>query len=56
MSERDKARLERERLSSANGDMVEIHDQFYRDHKLLLVLFRYLAVMPVLRSAPGMIY
>lgn len=27
--------------------------QFYRDHKLLLVLFRALAVMPIERSSPG---
>lgn len=27
--------------------------QFYRDHKLLLILFRALAVMPIERSAPG---
>lgn len=27
--------------------------QFYRDHKLLLILFRALAVMPIERSSPG---
>lgn len=30
-----------------------INFQFYRDHKLLLILFRALAVMPIERSAPG---
>lgn len=29
--------------------------QFYRDHKLLLILFRVLAVMPIERSSPGKI-
>lgn len=43
----------RDQLSSQDGDTCEIHDQFYRDHKLLLVLFRALAVMPILRSRPG---
>lgn len=33
----------------------EIYLQFYRDHKLLLILFRVLAVMPILRSSPGRI-
>ncbi|XP_037944716.1 gustatory and odorant receptor 22-like [Teleopsis dalmanni] len=45
----------RSKLDSGNGDRVEEHDQFYRDHKLLLVLFRVLAVMPILRSQPGRI-
>lgn len=40
-------------LSSQDGDTCEVHDQFYRDHKLLLVLFRALAVMPITRSRPG---
>nr|AOE48126.1 putative gustatory receptor GR6 [Scaeva pyrastri] len=52
---REQKRSERAKLKSANGDHVEIHDQFYRDHKLLLTLFRVLAVMPVLRSEPGRI-
>lgn len=30
--------------------------QFYRDHKLLLVLFRALAVMPITRSMPGILF
>ncbi|XP_045517200.1 gustatory and odorant receptor 22-like isoform X3 [Pieris brassicae] len=42
-------------LSSQDSDTCEIHDQFYRDHKLLLVLFRALAVMPITRSRPGTI-
>lgn len=49
----DKKRAERTQLSSADGDTGETHDQFYRDHKLLLVLFRALAVMPITRSSPG---
>lgn len=49
----DKKRAERAQLNSADGDTAEFHDQFYRDHKLLLVLFRALAVMPITRSAPG---
>uniref|UniRef100_A0A240SYF9 Uncharacterized protein n=1 Tax=Phlebotomus papatasi TaxID=29031 RepID=A0A240SYF9_PHLPP len=53
--QREKDRSLRAQLSSANGDTVEIHDQFYRDHKLLLVLFRVMAVMPITRSQPGRI-
>lgn len=49
----DKRRMERAELNSADGDTAEVHDQFYRDHKLLLVLFRGLAVMPITRSSPG---
>ncbi|XP_055588225.1 gustatory and odorant receptor 22-like isoform X2 [Uranotaenia lowii] len=52
---RAKERAIRAQLNSADGDTCEIHDQFYRDHKLLLVLFRALAVMPILRSSPGKI-
>lgn len=50
---RERNRAHRATLNSANGDIVEIHDQFYRDHKLLLVLFRLLAVMPITRSTAG---
>lgn len=50
---REKERGRRANLNSANGDTAEKHDQFYRDHKLLLVLFRVLAVMPITRSSPG---
>lgn len=53
--EREAGRLQRARLSSIDGDTAEEHDQFYRDHKLLLVLFRALAVMPITRSSPGKI-
>ncbi|XP_058813315.1 gustatory and odorant receptor 22-like [Topomyia yanbarensis] len=53
--QRAKERAIRAQLNSADGDTCEIHDQFYRDHKLLLVLFRALAVMPILRSSPGRI-
>lgn len=49
----DKRRAERAQLNSADGNIAEKHDQFYRDHKLLLVLFRVLAVMPITRSSPG---
>lgn len=49
----DKRRAERAQLNSADGVTGETHDQFYRDHKLLLVLFRALAVMPITRSSPG---
>lgn len=51
--EREKERIARAHLNSQDGDTAEQHDQFYRDHKLLLVLFRVLAVMPILRSSPG---
>lgn len=49
----DKNRTERAKLNSADGNIAEAHDQFYRDHKLLLILFRVLAVMPITRSSPG---
>lgn len=49
----DKRWAERAQLSSADANTAEDHDQFYRDHKLLLVLFRVLGVMPVTRSQPG---
>uniref|UniRef100_A0A240SX10 Gustatory receptor n=1 Tax=Glossina morsitans morsitans TaxID=37546 RepID=A0A240SX10_GLOMM len=55
VQEKEYERFERSRLNSSDGDAVEIHDQFYRDHKLLLILFRVLAVMPILRSEPGRI-
>lgn len=50
---REKERGRRAALNSAHGDTAETHDQFYRDHKLLLILFRALAVMPITRSSPG---
>ncbi|CRL04902.1 CLUMA_CG017953, isoform A [Clunio marinus] len=53
--QRVKERHLRETLQSRHGPTAEIHDQFYRDHKLLLVLFRVLAVMPIERSSPGRI-
>ncbi|XP_049287543.1 gustatory and odorant receptor 22-like [Anopheles funestus] len=53
--QRAKERAIRAQLNSADGDTCETHDQFYRDHKLLLVLFRGLAVMPITRSVPGRI-
>ncbi|CAG9561908.1 unnamed protein product [Danaus chrysippus] len=54
-TQKDYERDQRNLLSSQDGDTCEIHDQFYRDHKLLLVLFRALAVMPITRSRPGTI-
>lgn len=53
--QREKERVMRAQLNSMDGNTAEIHDQFYRDHKLLLVLFRALAVMPITRSRPGRI-
>lgn len=53
MVHREKERAQRAQLSSGNGDTAEKYDQFYRDHKLLLILFRALAVMPITRSSPG---
>lgn len=53
--QREKERAVRSQLNSANGVTAEIHDQFYRDHKLLIKLFQTLAVMPITRSAPGKI-
>lgn len=32
--------IERKRLNSLDGAIIDEHDQFYRDHKLLLLLFR----------------
>ncbi|KAL3270848.1 hypothetical protein HHI36_021366 [Cryptolaemus montrouzieri] len=40
----------RSELDAKNVNILEEHDQFYRDHKLLLTLFRGLAVMPVQRA------
>lgn len=51
--QREKERAIRSQLDSSNGVTAEIHDQFYRDHKLLITLFQTLAVMPITRSAPG---
>lgn len=51
--QREKERAARAQLNSSDGNVVEQHDQFYRDHKLLLILFRALAVMPIERSQPG---
>ncbi|XP_073954947.1 gustatory and odorant receptor 22-like [Choristoneura fumiferana] len=54
-TQQDYEQEQRDMLSSQDGDTCETHDQFYRDHKLLLVLFRALAVMPITRSRPGTI-
>lgn len=32
--------MQRKRLNSFDGAIIDEHDQFYRDHKLLLLLFR----------------
>ncbi|CAH1370079.1 hypothetical protein MTP99_011600 [Tenebrio molitor] len=45
----------RAQLDSADGQVIDEHDQFFRDHKLLLVLFRVLGVMPVQRGQIGRI-
>ncbi|XP_074026025.1 gustatory receptor 2 [Leptinotarsa decemlineata] len=45
----------RSKLNSADGKVIDEHDQFYRDHKLLLALFRLLGVMPVQRGQIGKI-
>lgn len=39
-SPRAKRIIERTRLNSKDGIVIDEHDQFYRDHKLLLSLFR----------------
>lgn len=31
---------DRSKLDSSDGKILDEHDQFYRDHKLLLLLFR----------------
>ncbi|XP_019868788.1 gustatory and odorant receptor 22-like [Aethina tumida] len=64
-SPRTRAIKDRLKWDKKNYDLIEEHDQFYRDHKLLLSLFRVLAVMPVQRDigrikfswkSPPMIY
>nr|AVH87320.1 gustatory receptor 5 [Holotrichia parallela] len=45
----------RSQLSSADGNILDQHDQFYRDHKLLLKLFQVLGVMPIQRGQIGRI-
>lgn len=44
---------ERKKLKSADGRTLDKHDQFYRDHKLLLVLFVIMGVMPIQRGEIG---
>lgn len=39
-SARAQAIEERSQLNSADGHVIDEHDQFYRDHKLLLKLFQ----------------
>lgn len=38
-SARAQAIADRAKLNSADGNVIDEHDQFYRDHKLLLKLF-----------------
>nr|CAH7750504.1 unnamed protein product [Callosobruchus chinensis] len=45
----------RDNLDPTDGETIDEHDQFYRDHKLLLALFRVMAVMPVQRGQIGRI-
>ncbi|NP_001161916.1 gustatory receptor 2 [Tribolium castaneum] len=45
----------RSELDSKDGHVIDEHDQFFRDHKLLLVLFRVLGVMPIQRGEIGRI-
>ncbi|CAG9767094.1 unnamed protein product [Ceutorhynchus assimilis] len=42
-------------LDGKDGRIIDEHDQFYRDHKLLLLLFRIMGVMPVERGRIGTI-
>ncbi|XP_022903591.2 gustatory and odorant receptor 22-like [Onthophagus taurus] len=46
---------ERSQLPQNDGKVIDEHDQFYRDHKLLLKLFQILGVMPVQRGQIGKI-
>lgn len=39
-SARTQAIKERSHLDDTNGEIIDEHDQFYKDHKLLLALFR----------------
>lgn len=40
LSPRSRDIMKRKRLNSQDGVIIDEHDQFYRDHKLLLLLFR----------------
>ncbi|XP_031341556.1 gustatory and odorant receptor 22-like isoform X2 [Photinus pyralis] len=42
-------------LKSSDGQTLDDHDQFYRDHKLLLKLFQVLGAMPIQRGEIGRI-
>lgn len=46
----------RSKLDAEDGLVCDEHDQFYRDHKLLLHLFRVLAVMPVERKKGRIVF
>ncbi|KAH1015695.1 hypothetical protein HUJ04_007039, partial [Dendroctonus ponderosae] len=43
------------KLDENDGRNIDDHDQFYRDHKLLLILFKWMGVMPVERGEIGKI-
>ncbi|XP_066151940.1 gustatory and odorant receptor 22-like isoform X1 [Euwallacea fornicatus] len=45
----------RMKLDENDGRVMDEHDQFYRDHKLLLILFKWMGVMPVERGEIGKI-
>ncbi|KAK4886234.1 hypothetical protein RN001_002505 [Aquatica leii] len=45
----------RSMLKSSDGQVLDDHDQFYRDHKLLLKLFQVLGAMPIQRGVIGRI-
>ncbi|KAF5308870.1 hypothetical protein FQR65_LT00570 [Abscondita terminalis] len=45
----------RSMLKSSDGRTLDDHDQFYRDHKLLLKLFQVLGAMPIQRGEIGRI-
>ncbi|KAF7278942.1 hypothetical protein GWI33_007806 [Rhynchophorus ferrugineus] len=54
-SPRAKEIAKRFTLDPNNGAVIDKHDQFYRDHKLLLILFKVMGVMPVERGEAGTI-
>lgn len=55
-SARVKAIESRSRLKTNNYEALEEHDQFYRDHKVLLHLFVVLGVVPVQRKTGRITY
>ncbi|GJQ65703.1 hypothetical protein Trydic_g7787 [Trypoxylus dichotomus] len=55
LSARVRQITKRSMLDSGDGNILDNHDQFYRDHKLLLKLFQVLGVMPIQRGQVGKI-